>query len=166
MNDASRGVFILGGSIIHSSSPPHSHMHYTHPVHTPYALLSDAESTLASCVWNSLLCVSITASCHHNPPQTPQQPTEQSQQTDHYGGPGGPNYLQPTKVQSQSVIYNPQSTMCEGQSAIYISTIRNPQNASSLKKVRFGPKCCCILMWCCTIARRLFGINSTLYNYC
>ena len=35
--DASRGD---GGSIIHSSSPPHSHMHYTHPIHTPYALLS------------------------------------------------------------------------------------------------------------------------------
>ena len=38
--DASRSDFMLGGSIIHSSSPPHSHMHYTHPVHTPYALLS------------------------------------------------------------------------------------------------------------------------------
>jgi len=41
--DVSRGDCILGGSIIHLSSLSHSHIHYTHPAHTPYALLSAVE---------------------------------------------------------------------------------------------------------------------------
>ena len=57
---------------------------------------------------------SSTASCQHGPPQTPWQPTEQSQQTDHYSGLEGPDYLQPTKYDGQSAIYNPQSAPYRG----------------------------------------------------
>jgi len=91
--------------------PPRTHTSTTPTQHTHLMLLY-----LLLKYTGILVCGvdSSTASCQHSPPQTPWQPTEQSQQTDHYSGLEGPNYLQPTKYNGQSAIYNSQSAPYRG----------------------------------------------------